>query len=397
MRLNRRPSVVVLLPSLLLTVSLTGLAGYAPPELPERLTDQQFWSLTESLSEPNGSFQSDNLLSNELVFARMVPDLVAQTKPGGVYLGVGPEQNFTYIAAIKPKIAFITDIRRGNLHMHLMYKALFELSKDRAEFVSRLFTKPRPDGLGPGSSVTDIMNAYWNVTTSDEATYNANLAAIHAHLTASHKLPLSAEDLAGVARVYRTFYWYGPAMTYAANTSLTLLANRGTTYSDLMTQGDTNGQGLSYLGSEEKFLFLKELQRRNLVVPVVGDFAGPKALRAVGAYVRDHGATVTAFYLSNVEQYLRRANTWQAFCSNVATFPIDDASVLIRPSGGTFNLINGPLASPTTGQPVVVSGGTATVGGRVAEIRMVFGTPGGTSALAGGLVPIAAEVKSCGG
>jgi len=397
MRLSRRFAVSVLLPTLLLTGSLTGLAGYAPPDLPERLTDQEFWSLTESLSEPNGSFQSDNLLSNELVFARMVPDLIASTKPGGVYLGVGPEQNFTYIAAIRPKIAFITDIRRGNLHMHLMYKALFELSKDRVEFVSRLFTKPRPDGLGPGSSVTDIMNAYWDATTSDEATYGANLAAIHAHLTATHKLPLSTEDLAGIARVYRTFYWYGPAMTYAASTSLTLAAARGTTYRDLMTQGDANGQGPSYLGSEEKFLFLKDLERRNLVVPVVGDFAGPKALRAVGAYIRDHGTTVTAFYLSNVEQYLRRANSWPAFCSNVATFPIDDASVFIRPSGSNFTFVNGPLPPGATGTPVVTTGGTTTVVGRLVQIRLVGGAPTGTAAFAGGLIPIASEVKNCGG
>jgi hypothetical protein len=140
-------------------------------------------------------------------------------------------------------------------------------------------------------------------------------------------------------------------MTYAASTSLTQSAARGTTYSDLMTQGDANGQGLSYLGSEEKFLFLKDLERRNLVVPVVGDFAGPKALRAVGAYIRDHGATVTAFYLSNVEQYLRRASTWPAFCSNVATFPLDDASLFIRPSGSGFFLINGqPGAQPISFQ-----------------------------------------------
>ena len=69
-------------------------------------------------------------------------------KPSGVYLGVGPEQNFTYIAAIRPRIAFITDIRRGNLHLHLMYKALFELSANRADFVARLFNRSaahRPD------------------------------------------------------------------------------------------------------------------------------------------------------------------------------------------------------------------------------------------------------------
>ena len=107
------------------------------------------------LSEADGFFRSDNLVSNELFMQRVIPDLTRIVKPGRVYLGVGPEQNFTYIAAIKPAMAFIIDVRRGNLQLHLMYKALFELSSDRADFVSRLFSlkrpaRPRPQVVGAG-------------------------------------------------------------------------------------------------------------------------------------------------------------------------------------------------------------------------------------------------------
>src|SRR5262245_45956638 len=243
----RRPFVSGLTAAVSLVVLLSSVSrvGAIADTLPNAISDREFWTMTEQLSEPNGYFVSDNLVSNEMTLSTVANALADRMKPGGVYLGVGPEQNFTYIAAIRPRMAFITDIRRGNLHMHLMYKALFELSKDRAEFVSRLFTKPRPDGLGASSSATDIMNAYWDVKTSDEATYSANLAAIQSHLTVAHKLPLSAADLTGVASVYRTFYWYGPSMTYSASTALTPAGN-GTTYSALMTQSDANGQGLSY-------------------------------------------------------------------------------------------------------------------------------------------------------
>jgi hypothetical protein len=343
MRLLRRLAAIVVVGAFCATHIERTAAGSHAADLPSRLTDQEFWRLTEEISELGGFFQSDNLLSNEPWFSRIVPPLVAQTKPGGVYLGVGPEQNFTYIAAIRPRIAIITDIRRGNLHLQLMYKALFELSADRAEFVARLFTKQRPAGLTAASTVTELMNTYWDLFTLDEAAYAANLRAIQDHLTVTHALPLPQADLDGIARVYRAFYWYGPSITYAASTSLrmpivirTLSPPGGTTfgltYRDLMTQVDANGEGLSYLGSEEKFAFLKDLQRRNLVVPVVGDFAGPKALRGVGKYLKAHGATVSAFYVSNVEGYLRRANSWDAFCANVATLPLDDASVFIRPS-----------------------------------------------------------------
>ena len=148
-RLSTLAGLIVVLAAVALSA---GPAAERRSDLPDRLTDQEFWKLTEDLSEPNGYFRSDNLVSNEQVFARVVPELVSRTKPGGVYLGVGPEQNFTYIAAMKPKMAFIIDIRRANLHLHLMYKALFELSADRAEFLGRLFTRTRPEGLTPQST-----------------------------------------------------------------------------------------------------------------------------------------------------------------------------------------------------------------------------------------------------
>ena len=375
---------LVFVASLLLTMAVAGstprvTTTLALVDLPERLTDQEFWQLSAELSEPNGQFQSDNLLSNEMVFQRIVPDLIARTKPGGVYLGVGPEQNFTYIAAMKPRMVFITDIRRGNLELQLMYKALFEMSADRAEFVSRLFTKPRPAGLTTESTARDLMNAYWDVATSDEATYNANLQAIFNHLMKTHGLPLSQDDMDGLAAVYRAFYWYGPAMNYSANVALSNApTSRGVTYADLMSQTD-GSVGLSYLASEENFRVLKELERKNMLVPVVGNFSGPKALRAVGAYLKDKGATVSAFYLSNVEMYLRRAGTWSDFCANVATMPLDENSVFIRPSG----------AGMQSGTIVFRGGGAG--GGSIAT----FSSGGGPSG--SGLVPMIAETRNCSG
>jgi hypothetical protein len=308
--------------------------GASADTLPTSIPDREYWNLSERLSEPNGYFVSDNLVSNERTLSTVAAALAERVTAGGVYLGVGPEQNFTYIAAMRPKIAFITDIRRGNLHMHLMYKALFELSDDRADFVSRLLTKPRPAGLTVRSTAADLMNAYWDVKTSDEVTYKNNLDAIYKMLTKTHGWTLSQDDRDGIAYVYHAFYWFGPAITYGSSSS-TSLTPGGVTYADLMMALDaTSGQERSYLSTEERFNIVKDLHRRNLLVPVVGDFAGPKALRGVGQYIRDHGATVTAFYVSNVEQYLRRNNVWPAFCANVATMPLDDGSVFIRPGLG---------------------------------------------------------------
>src|SRR3984893_19401431 len=134
--------------------------GAAEESLPARLSDREFWKLVQGFSEPDGTFRSDNLLSNELQFQYVIPELTRVAKPGRAYLGVGPEQNFTYIVALRPAMAFIVDIRRGNLDLQLLYKALFDLSTDRAQFVSLLFAKPRPAGLTTKSSAAEIFAAF---------------------------------------------------------------------------------------------------------------------------------------------------------------------------------------------------------------------------------------------
>jgi hypothetical protein len=308
----------------------------AADSIPDRISDRDFWKMTEDFSEPNGYFRSDNLLSNEIGMQMVIPDLIRGTKPGGAYLGVGPEQNFAYIAALKPKIAFITDIRRGNLHTHLMYKALFELSSDRADFAARLFTKKRPEGLKPTATVQAIFDAIWVAPSGDEAAFKENLKAIQNLLTAKHSFPISKEDLEGIEYVYRNFYEFGPAINYNSTGNSIGGGGRGrgrfVSYADLMTTTDGNGIYRGFLANDENFRLIKGLEERNLIVPLVGNFSGPKALRSVAKYLKEHNSVVAAFYLSNVEQYLGEGSS--SFCANVANLPLDDKSTFIRSSRG---------------------------------------------------------------
>ena len=293
--MTRRMMVLRLAPAGLLAVCLLApRLGAFPAELPASLTDKEFWDLSERMSEPNGTFISDNLVSNESSLSSVAAALAQRVPPGGAYLGVGPEQNFTYVAAIRPRMAFITDIRRGNLHMHLMYKALFELSADRAEFVSRLFTKPRPAGLTAKSTAADLMNAYWDVPTSDESTYRRNLQQIHDRLVRSHGLPLSKEDLDGVAAVYHAFYYYGPRITYSSSTRGVNAA--GVSYADLMmTLDSVSSTERSYLATEESFAFLKAMHGRNLIVPLSVTSPGQ---RRSGPWARTSGSAARPSRLS---------------------------------------------------------------------------------------------------
>jgi hypothetical protein len=309
------------------------------PAIPAALADKEFWALSEALSEPAGSFPSDNFLSNERGYQTVIPELLATAKPGGIYLGVGPEQNFPYIAALKPRLAIIFDIRRGNLHEHLLYKAVFELSKDRADFLSRLFSRERPAGLTTATSVAAMMAAYQAVRPSEDL-YAANLAAVRDQLTKRHGFALHPEDLDGIAYVYRNaFFAGGPMLSMSTNRRGSGCCDDNGTYADIQSLHDGTGLNRGFLGSEAAWLAVKDLHARNLIVPVVGDFAGPKAIRAVGKYLKEHGAVVSAFYLSNVEDWLERAGTWQAFRCNVAALPLDAASTFIY-TGAALGSLN---------------------------------------------------------
>src|SRR5213592_1630666 len=160
---------------------ILGSLTAAAATVPARLTDEQFWKLSTGLSEQDGTFRSDNLLSNELNFQYVIPELLQTAKQGRVYMGVGPEQNFTYIAALKPSMAFIVDIRHGNLDVQMLYKALFELSADRSEFVSKLFSKKQANGLGPESTARQIFSAYLSAE-PDPDLMDSTLEAIVTHL-----------------------------------------------------------------------------------------------------------------------------------------------------------------------------------------------------------------------
>jgi hypothetical protein len=324
-------------------------------QVPDRLTDAQFWKLSKDSSEEDGVFRSDNLLSNETTYQWILPRLVETAKPGRVYLGVGPEQNFTYMAALRPTMAFIVDIRHGNLDVQLLYKAIFEMSKDRADFVSRLFSRKRPDGLTAQSSVAEIFAAV-DEAESTPAIYSDNLKAIEDRLTNVHHFPLSPGDHEGIAWALRNYWQFGPAISYGSSLSNAVppaivgatspgrrFGNRFVTYESLMLADDGRGDDRSFLATDENFQFLKDLEERNKVIPVVGDFGGTKAIRAVAAYLQRIKGTVSAFYLSNVEQFLVRDGTYVNFCRSVSMLPTDDTSTFIRSGGG------GPYTVTSTG------------------------------------------------
>jgi len=295
---------------------------------PDSLTAAEFGALVLRLSAPGGYFDTDNLISNESSYLHPLTILDGLGTRGGAYVGVGPDQNFSYMARVRPNIAFIVDIRRDNLLQHLLLKALFELSHNRAEYLARWLGKPLP----PDISRWGFREIEWLTTWADSSrvtTESAN-AAVRAvrERVARLGIPLTPAELVTIERFHRQFIAEGIALRFTS-------AGRAPrsyypTLGQLILERDLAGNRASYLVREADFQFLKRLQHRNRVVPVVGDIAGPKALAAIREELRRSGERVSVLYMSNVEDYLIRDGRFPAYSASVIALPRTDRSVLIR-------------------------------------------------------------------
>jgi hypothetical protein len=311
-------------------------AESAGPAVGTTTRDTAYAALVARLGEPAGFFDTDNLISNETDYLRALDGLRALDLDGagGAYLGVGPDQNFSYIAELEPRVAFVLDIRRDNMLLHLLYRALFVQGRTRAEYLAHLFGRPAPARPGEWRDrPLDDLLAWIDATPADSALVRERRAPLHA-LIASFGVPLSAEDTATIDRFHGTFVGEGLGLRF--NSFGRLPQPYYPTYRDLLAGRDAEGEQASYLTSEARYRAVRRLQERGLIVPVVGDFAGPTALRAIGDELRARGERVTAFYTSNVEYYLWQDGSFGRFAGHVAALPWHPRGAIVRShfSGG---------------------------------------------------------------
>ncbi|MGE5837389.1 MAG: hypothetical protein ACM4AI_23145 [Acidobacteriota bacterium] len=321
------------LTSLLVVAILTGWIAAARADL-RPASQSTFAAQIAALSEPGGYFDTDNLISNERSYLHVLPALQRANVRGGAYIGVGPDQNFSYIAAIQPSIAIIVDIRRDNLLLHLLFKSLFAESRSRVEFLALLFGRPVPDSPAwEKRSLQELVKYVDDAKSLDRPATEARRTRITARLK-SFGVPLSPEDLQTVDRFHRRFTDAGLGLQFESTGRPPQVYNP--TYRDLLLETDGSGRAGHYLATEDAFQFLKTLEARDLLIPVVGDFAGPKALAAVGRFLKDRNERVSAFYASNVEFYLFRNGTFPRFVANLGLLPRSSGAMVIRSvfSGG---------------------------------------------------------------
>ena len=293
----------------------------------DALTAKSFAELFHSLSEPDREFFSDNYISNETSYLQVAPALVERTKPGGVYIGVGPEQSFTYIAHSSPRLAFIVDIRRQNALLHLLYKAIFSQARHRAHFLGLLFGRPGADieAESPGG-IAEVLEQVETHAPNTEYFERAH-AELVATIGDGYAIPLSTKDRKSLRDVHEAFFRGQLDLRFS------LKVANGRNYPslrELLALRSPDDQRGSFLATQRDFKSLQRLQREHRIIPVVGDFAGSHALKAIGQEIERRGLTVSAFYVSNVEQYVMEPRQWKAYVANVQSLPTNETSLFIR-------------------------------------------------------------------
>lgn len=301
----------------------------APQPQSQRLSQRPspFARQIAALSEAPGYFDTDNLISNERSYLQVVPELRRHQVRGGAYLGVGPDQNFSYIAEVRPAIAFIVDVRRDNMLLHLLFKALFSRSRTRVEYLARLTGRPVPADIETWRTAPiDRLIAHIDTSAGAPGPIDDAVARIG--------VPLSADDRATIDRFHRRFVADGLSLRFQSTGRPPQSYNP--TFRDLLRETDATGRQGNYLADEDAFQFVKRLQARDLIIPVTGDLSGPSAVAAIAKLLAARGERMSAIYVSNVEFYLFGAGTFPDFMTNLGRLPRAPNSVVIRSVFGRF-------------------------------------------------------------
>ena len=308
-------------------VALTEAAAPAVAALPGKPPSRPLHEFIEQLSERDRYYFSHNYVSNETSLLQVAP-LIERLPPGGAYVGVGPEQNFNYIAIARPEIAFIVDIRRRNMLLHLLYKSIFEEATSRSHFLALLVGRPYQAGSDPGAraGIAPVI-AHAESQPPNRELWRESHARLIERITSSYRVALTTADKVALREAHQAFYDGQLDIQFELHMKT---RPRYPKLRDQLAMQAPDGRQLGFLTSEDAFRFVQRMQGEHRVIPLVGDFAGSKALPGVASYLRENKIRFSLFYVSNVEEFLFEDKVWPKWVENVFALPADDQSLFIR-------------------------------------------------------------------
>jgi hypothetical protein len=220
------------------------------------------------------------------------------------------------------------DIRRDNALQHLLYKALFERSRNRLEFLCHWLGRPLPASPERFTARPVLELLAWIDSTSLDSAAAERERRQTLRVVESYGVPIDAADRATILRFHAEFMQQGLELRFSSFRRRN--AGMYPTLRSLLVARDLAGDMRSYLAREDDWQAVKALHAADRIIPVVGDLAGAKALAAIGRDARGRGLRISALYTSNAEMYVWRDGCFPAFARTVAELPVDTASVIIR-------------------------------------------------------------------
>lgn len=274
------------------------------------------WSdLVRTLSEPETGPPGDNLVSNEDSYLRVCGEVARLVPQGGVYLGVGPEQNFSLMACGTFEQSFLIDYRRRNLLVHAVYKALFRLSEDRFRFLERLTARTRgADG--------DL--AAFADPPMDRKRLEATIAEVRR--TLEPESLFQADDWEPIATIQKRLAGPGLNARFLGLPGYSTLAR-------MIQTRDRDGHLAHVFARKDRYERIRDWQIADRIVPVVGNFAAKAgAIQRIGDFMRSRSLAVAMIYVSDVEFFLVRNGGFAAYVENLENLPRLGGAVIVRTS-----------------------------------------------------------------
>src|SRR5205085_10519452 len=118
---------------------------------------------------------------------------------------------------------------------------------------------------------------------------------IFANLVDKRHVALTQGDSASLEHLLEVFFDAGPELNYGYRLGRPGFSS-GTypSYGLLQTRTNIDSVQMAFLANEENYRVVRDMHLRNLIIPVVADFAGPTGIRAVGEFLKQRNLTVQA-------------------------------------------------------------------------------------------------------
>ncbi|MFM7319838.1 MAG: hypothetical protein ACKO5E_23060 [bacterium] len=316
--LTRRNSIV--LPMLLALGNLSAAddSGRDASHLIQILSDK-----------PSGPASADNLMTNEDSIASVVDELDGKVPTGQVYLGVGPDQNFTLMAYARPAMSFIIDYRRKNQLLHFLHQALLQLSESRMEYLENFWARRfsgQQNHQKPLSA--EAIMAGFEKAELDQKKLREVQEKVKAVIRLLHDF--SPDDLNEIAKIQARLAGPGPETRFLA-------LKMYPTIRQMITGPSRSGKPGHWLASDESYATVRQLSSSGHIYPITGDWSANSrgnetVFSKLGAYLRREKRQVGCYYISDVEFFLFRSGRFSDYLANLGQLPWHPSAVVIRTS-----------------------------------------------------------------